>query len=501
LVSGALGVNKATGGLWKKVATEYPTHEFHLGDNIFADVYQARRNGLVADHFVGSELNRYELTMAQHGGDDSIIAGASRATRLSLIRLDSLEDEVATIDAFASVIGPLILAFVHWVMRACETEGIRDVYFLARDGQLPFKLCSRLVAESGQELYCHYIYGSRQALHLPGCKTIDDASIWLFENPAHLTLRKIAERTCIPLDVVMETARPYMAVGSEDVIRKEELQLLDRVIHSPCFVAAFMASVNRAFEPAMAYYHAQGLASKRKFALVDIGWNGRLQRSLGALLEKSGHRPDRVLGLYLCLSRRPSANPWDELRGFVADPERSDLATFFDMYRGVCEAALSADHPRTIRFELIEGTPQPVFGELYPDGTKRRIALQHTVLAEFTEHIVALSRAASRLIAPSPVLAVDNFMKFLRHPRRSDGLAFQGFLIDGDQTGYEMSPIIRFIRASDLLMRRRELGCWPEGSLSASGYRVAAFFRRIWQGLRRKFSIHSMFSHKAGWGG
>jgi len=191
LVSGRTGVNKATGGLWRKVAADYPAHESHIGDNISADVHQARRHGLVADHFGGAMLNRYEMALAKQGGDDSIIAGASRAARLSLIQSDSSLSEVATIEAFASVFGPLLLAFVHWIMRTCDEEGIRDVYFIARDGQLPFKTCSKLVAENGQDLRCHYIFASRQALHLPGCRSIDDAESWLLENTPHLTLRML----------------------------------------------------------------------------------------------------------------------------------------------------------------------------------------------------------------------------------------------------------------------------------------------------------------------
>ena len=46
-----------------------PEHQSHLGDNIFSDIRQARRNGLVASHFGESELNRYEKRLAAEGGD------------------------------------------------------------------------------------------------------------------------------------------------------------------------------------------------------------------------------------------------------------------------------------------------------------------------------------------------------------------------------------------------------------------------------------------------
>jgi predicted HAD superfamily hydrolase len=484
LVSGRAGVNKASGELWKRVAADYPGHESHLGDNMLADVSQARRHGLVADHFGGAVLNRYEKAMARQGGDGSIIAGASRATRLSMIRSDSAPAEAATIEAFASVFGPLLHAFVHWITRACAERGIRDVYFLARDGQLPFRMCSRLVAESGQDLRCHYIFASRQALHLPGCITIDDAETWLLEDTPQLTLRIVAERACIPLDVVVEAAKRHLSVGPEDNIPRRERQFLGSVIRDPLFVDAFMASVARAVEPASAYYLMQGFASREDVALVDVGWNGRLQRSLGTLLEKSGHRPEQFLGLYLCLSKRLSNAPGDDLRGFVADPERPELVAFFDRYRHVFEAALSADHPSTFGFEFSNGAARPLFGDPYSPATEQKIAIQHATLEVFVENTIALGRAAGRPIISPAETAIENFMTFLSRPTLRDGLAFEGFAFVDGQTGAETKPISRILRATELLKPTRDLGYWPEGTLSASGLSVVASLRRAARRLR-----------------
>jgi hypothetical protein len=486
LISGSTGVNKATGGLWKRVTADYPAHQSHIGDNMLSDVSQARRNGLVADFFGGAMLNRYEMTLAKQGGDGSIIAGASRAARLSLIRSDTPPAEAATIEAFASVFGPLLHAFVHWIMSACAEEGIRDVYFLARDGQLPFRICSRLTAESNQDLRCHYIFASRQALHLPGCTVIEDAESWLLEDTPHLTLRIIAERACIPLDVIVAAAEPHIAVDPDHNLPPRDRQLLGSIIRDPLFVAAFIASVTRAVDPASAYYLSHGLASGGGVALVDVGWNGRLQRSLGALLEKSGHRPEQFLGLYLCLSKRLSNAPGDDLRGFVADPERSERVAFFDQYRHVFEAALSADHPTTVGFEFSDGAARPLFGQPYSPAMQQKIALQHATLDVFLDNLIALGRAAGRSILPSAESVTENLMQFLSRPTPSNGLAFEGFSFVDGQTGTETKPISRILRATELLKPTRDFGYWPEGTLSASGLGVVASIRRAVRRLRGK---------------
>ena len=489
LVSGSTGVNKASGALWKRVAADYPEHQSHIGDNMLADVSQARRNGLTAEHFGGAELNRYEATMAKQGGDGSIIAGASRAARLSLIRSEYSPGEIATIEVFASVFGPLLHAFAHWILRECAEQGIKDVYFLARDGQLPFRMCTKLVAESGQDLRCHYIFASRQALHLPGCTTIDDAESWLLDNTPQLSLRMIAERACIPLDVVVAAAESHLTVGPDNNISPQERQLLRLVIRDPQFVTAFMASVARVMEPASAYYLSQGFVSKEDVALVDVGWNGRLQRSLGSLLEKTGHRPEVFLGLYLCLSKRLSNAPGDDLRGFLAAPERRERVAFFDRYRHVFEAAMSADHPTTVRFERSNGEVRPIFGEPYSSATLQKIALQHVALDTFLDNVIALGRAAGRSILPSTEVVTENLMQFLSRPTVSDGLAFEGFSFVDGQAGDEARPISRIVKVADLLKSTRDLGYWPEGTFSASGLEVVAYARRALRRLRGKDQI------------
>lgn len=247
-----------------------------------------------------------------------------------------------------------------------------------------------------------------------------------------------------------------------------------------------MAGVGQAFGPAAAYYRSQGFTDDGEVAVVDVGWNGRLKRSLGTLLEKSGSRPKRILGLYLCLSRRVNQRDEDELRGFVADPERPERVAFFDQYRHVFEAALSADHPTTVGFALEEGRACPVFGEPYPPATRHKITLQHATLDAFIGNIVTLGRAADRPIIPPAELAIENFIRFLRHPSPGDGLTFEGFLFVDGQAGDEMKPITRILRATDLLKATRDYGYWPESTFSASRLGAVAYVHRAIQRIRSK---------------
>jgi hypothetical protein len=288
------------------------------------------------------------------------------------------------------------------------------------------------------------------------------------------------------VEVIVAAAEPHITVEVKQNISPEERLLLGRVIREPLFVASFMTSVDRAYESAKAYYLPQFLGVRGDVAIADVGWNGRMQRSLGTLLEKSDQRPTRILGLYLCLSRRVNKAPEDELRGFVADPERPGLAAFFDQYRHVFEAALSADHPTTVGFKFRNGVSRPIFGVPYGLSTQNKITLQHLTLDAFLGNVIALGRAAGRSIIPPAELVIDNLVRFLSRPTFTGGLAFEGFLFVDGQTGNETKPITRVIRLSDILMRCKDYGYWPEGTLSASRLETFAFVRRVVRGMRGK---------------
>jgi hypothetical protein len=159
---------------------------------------------------------------------------------------------------------------------------------------------------------------------------------------------------------------------------------------------------------------------------------------------------------------------------------------FFDQYRHVFEAALSADHPTTVGFEFSDGAARPLFGEPYSPAMQQKIALQHATFEVYLENAIALGRAADRPIIPPAGLAVENFMRFLSRPTLSDGLAFEGFSFVDGQTGAETKPISRILRATELLKPTRDFGYWPEGTLSASGLGMVASVRRAVRRLRGK---------------
>jgi len=474
-VSALEGGSKANGLLWKKVAAECPAHRMHFGDNFHADIIQARRNGFTAHHIVDAQLNHYEQALSRSGVDGSMIAGAAKAARVSMIGSETTKDEESIITVFASVIAPLAYAFSNWIIKSCLDQDIRRVYFLARDGYLPYRICKAVCAARIIPLECVYIYGSRHALHLPGFRDIDLASDWLLERTYDLSLDTIAKRAGIPVSSLQKAASPPLDADPYRKIGVDEWDQAKLALLNPSVIEAIGRSSQDAFGAAFQYYRSVGLTDSAPAGLVDIGWNGRMQQSLRSLLDKAGSGPSKLMGLYLCLSRSNLDTARDSYHGFLFRRTADDLVgPLYDDYRPVLEAAFSADHPTTVRFAMEGSTPRVVLGSGMSDLMLQRIRLQHEVVRIFTENAMKLEAAMGRNLEVPFQPLVSNLKRFLGMPRQQDGRAFCGFgIVDGQVENGEkdICKIIRLGRHSPLCP---ELGWWPQGTLAASGYQLLA---------------------------
>lgn len=471
-ISGSAGISKANGLLWRQIAAEFPNHRLHLGDNVHADITQARRNGFRTSHVIDAQLNKYEKALSRSGFDGSLIAGASKAARVSLIDSDTDAIQTSIITVFASVIAPLIYAFSEWIIQRCLDQGIRRAYFLARDGFLPFKTCETLCRARNIPLECKYIYVSRHALHLPGFTDIEIASDWLLEPTRDLSLRTLATRGGIPIALLQEAAAGHLPTNLDRRIPATEWDCLRAVIRDPLVVAAIERASKESFRSAIEYCRSVSLTESDPAGLIDIGWNGRMQRSLRALLDKAGEGPEKFTGMYVCLSGRTISDRRDSYDAFLFKCSSDDQKPpVYDRYRAVLEAAFSSDHPTTVGFRMNDSQSYPVFGHPVGEAMLRRIRLQHNVVSTFTANVVRLEKTTGRNIqVPFNVLA-SNLRRMLEVPSGRDGLAFCNFLFGDGQTENGEQEICRRKRLGELRYSTEALGWWPEGTLAASGYR------------------------------
>lgn len=471
LVSAESGMRKADGGLWDHLRAELPHLREHIGDNYMSDVRHPRRRGIKAVHFRDAELTQYERRYVNGSLDGSLVAGLTRGARLASIPGGADREERGLVGAFASVFAPVLVAFVEWVLEDCLRKGIGRLFFLARDGQILFRIACALIQARGLPLDSRYIYGSRQSLHLPGFTDIESAESWLLENTPVLTLRDIAERAGLAPGLLAELGPGY-GLGDVDLdtnIPQDHRGHLESLIRDPRFFGAIEAVSHERWQDAFDYYVSAGIEPGHRVALVDVGWNGRMQASLRKLLSKSDSSPVRIDGYYLCLSRNFRVSDLDQLTGFLHNPDRAAEACFYDAYRWVIEAALSADHATTMAFARHDGKVVPLFGRQPTSAEIERVRRQQGVVMRYVALMLHAERTLGRRIKIDHQIATRNLRRYLTSPSRVDALAFTSRDFFEGQVESRAQAITTRVGLGLDLLRRTKLGLWPEGSLAASG--------------------------------
>lgn len=368
-ISSQYGVTKRDGGLFKLVLDRegcLPSEILHIGDNYESDIVSARRLGLRVHHFQVTLLSRYE-TMLLGDGDlpGQIVAGTSRFSRLC----EGLSGQSANHRALhrigSAIAGPLFTIYVLWVGEMAKRYGVQRLYFVARDGQVLHEIACHALKDHGLEL--RYLYGSRQAWHLPSITRIGERELeWMTVNDPHLTVRILAGRVLLD-PIAVKSA--LSAVGIEkdlDVpFNEKEIRRLRAALTSGCFLADYI--INNASslrEQALGYFRQEGLFEGVSWALVDLGWFGNMQDSLQKILREAD-QTIKVRGFYFGLLKAQGTGELKHSFLFSAESIREELEIGCGFMQ-MAELFACADHGSTIRYQNGKAGYQPVLKEMSP---------------------------------------------------------------------------------------------------------------------------------------
>lgn len=406
-LSSTLGVTKATGELFAHMIGALavtPWRILHVGDNAHSDVRAARRAGLCAWHYV-------------HPPAPSEI----RDVGGSLVQGQLAERRRRSADGFwerlgYEHIGPLYLAFAQWLRDQVLQSGAEHVYFFARDGWIMKQVFDRVAADGPPT---SYLYASRRALNVPAIEALDEDTLdFLVSGTTSLTVAEYLSR------IGLEPARHEAAVlrlfasldqpvrTGDDYRRLRELFCALR--------AEILAVAARERELALRYLAQEKLLGLRRAAVVDLGWHGTLQRSLGRLI-RAGGAPLQTEGYYLGTFERALryTQQGERMRGFLVEhgrPGRHErlIRTCVELF----EFAHVAPHGSVLGFEARDNLVRPVLAPHDADAVQLTKAqrLQRGALAFVEDLRPTLDRFAWLRISAEG--AASNVSRLLERPTR-----------------------------------------------------------------------------------
>jgi FMN phosphatase YigB (HAD superfamily) len=498
-VSGEIGLTKHNGQLFPYVLAQEnlgPGQLHHWGDNPHSDVLVPARQGLKTTFFRQSQLTRPEQALLTQPAENpwlsSQLAGVSRAVRLGF----NEPAQMALVDLAAGVAGPLLTAYVAWVLHDAHRRGLKRLYFVARDGQILLKIAQTL-AQTMPAPECRYLYGSRQAWFLPAVIRPNRHNLpWLMLHstaPRHV-LRKL---NLAPEDI----AGPLAAGGLPPALWDGQLddaavEKLWQVIEQPAIAALVEQNAAAARQLTLAYFRQEGLLDPQLWALVDIGWTLKTQQALGVILEKN------IEGYYFALlhERLPMAlsGPYHAflLEPFQKNSGHKTIEAIFRNIQLIEQVFTMADHGSTLGYQTEQGRIVPILNNTPVDPRRAEfINILHPVVTAYTAEL------AQTGLLPDQLPAIKNAIlpvaaAFLSTPSQAEAQAVAGRLIGDDQNESRRHRLARPLTLRDIfyyaarllrLTQSRDFRAgysWFEGSVVLSGWWI-----KLLLAPRRLFTI------------
>jgi predicted HAD superfamily hydrolase len=334
----------------------------HTGDNFDGDIRYPDSIGISTVHFTATELTPYETRLrtpssAESAEAASLYAGASRLGRLSLLKPQD-ETEAPFFETGASVIGPLFVPFVRWLMNEAVKQGIERLYFVARDGQIFQRLACQL--PEAQTVECRYLYGSRQAWHLPGVLSLGEKDMdWVLDPDPALTLEGVLQRVNLSIEEFLACAKSSSLPATNQALTPADLGSLKEIFLSPAVCQLIETKAAEARKTTLGYLREQGLLDAGvSSAIVDIGWAGNMQRSLQTILSTAS-REIEIKGFYFHLRANRLENP---AMGFSFMPSSAPPELVQKTYRWTCllEIFARADHGGVLGYRWNGQAHEPI---------------------------------------------------------------------------------------------------------------------------------------------
>lgn len=451
-VSSDVGRTKSSGELFDLIRSErgaLDLHWIHRGDNLWSDVSVPLTKGIEAHSMTECHATTAELAMdnyaAETAGLSALLAGAARWSRLSLIGGDvdrSTLNEIAT-----QVAGPAVYAFVLWVVQSARDAGIRQIWFMARDGQVMIPIARIIAARLGIDLVCGYLYGGRQVVKLAALTVVDDtATKWISGGAGILNLDQVLARVCIDTAEVSDIATEF-GLPRHGPIGWNRLDCLESFLRHPEVTNRILSAAASRRADVLQYFFECGLMGAERCYIVDLGWRGTVVRSICDLIgpEQSGQHRYLYFGLY---SRQAQCSSIP-MRGFLFDNDgesRRGLGADIDTLTAIMEIFCQADHGPVMRLERGPEGFVPICRT--EEGETWDVKFFQQRMIEFATHVEIDLCEHPGVDLRS--LVADVLRKFIQSPTPNQARVFEGVQHADDQAGNAAETLVRAYKFRDL---------------------------------------------------
>ena len=263
-----------------------------------------------------------------------------------------------------------LVSFAEWIVEEAVRNNKNRLYFLSRDGYQIRLIAQKIVKSRELNIECRYLNVSRLSMKLPSYKldikdSIDSICVGGVDVTKYKILKRggLTDEECKKVLLELELdSDEFRILNYKEVIEFKNILQKSRTIEK--YIEKYSEN---AFENAVGYLKQEGLLEDDKFAIVDSGWIGTLQRSIQKLIKSVN--PEIVVdgyyfGLYNC-PRRESGN----FSAFYFSPLKG-LKRKSRFSNSLFETIVSADEATTVGYGSQDGVIVPLYNNVSNPNAK-----------------------------------------------------------------------------------------------------------------------------------
>ena len=272
----------------------------HCGDNEYSDQGRPQWVGIQIEPYQKPRFSDFEskLVKKEHKtAEEALLAGISYYTCWQ-------EGLCGVARIGADVGGPILYAYVAWMLKRCVKMNKKRLYFIARDGYILKKIADIIIQERKLDIETYYIYGSRKAWRWPSFDAEKDSLIpyisW--SNTYHIrTIGDLAEVLGLHVDELAE----FLPIEYRDGNRKIdsfELYILSRELDNDLKLKNLVQYKQAKNKELTKKYLLQEVdTNEADYAFVELAGGGFTQTCLAKLLDlETG---EKITSFYFKLDR------------------------------------------------------------------------------------------------------------------------------------------------------------------------------------------------------
>lgn len=375
-VSSEYGLSKGSGRLHKHVLEKMnmiPTEIIHIGDNIISDMWSPLKLGMkgVFLREKKSRIRRFEQSITTNLARKNNFWKGYHFFQIIKNRITSDSEYLKHSKDFyykygTDVLGPSFSSFTMGIIEKNLEVKPDKIFFLARDGYIFFELAKTWLKKIPGTNFSNdlkYIYVSRKVVAsatVAGGLTLDQAQVALF-NPKQKGLYSILNAFGLEDKSFYEhKAIEYGFHTLDESIYDFNDPRLVRFLEDKEVQKLIMESGKRSLEHFESYFTQIGFFESKNVAIVDIGWNGTIQKFLNDCF---GNRDDfpKLYGWYFAFVPNMHGSV-ENAYGFISEGKgKAQFDSAPQDFEEIFEQAAKSKEPTTVAFRKKDEKVIPVF--------------------------------------------------------------------------------------------------------------------------------------------